>query len=462
MPPAPSDPTRPPIGFIGTGLMGASMAGHLLAAGHPLHVLNRTRAKAEPLLARGAFWHDRPAAVAAAAGIVITMLGDPADVEEVYLGGTDRVPAGEGLVDHARPGGLLIDMTTSSPALAERIAAVAAARDLACLDAPVSGGDIGARNAALIIMAGGDEAAFARAEPLFGLLGRSATLLGPAGSGQRCKLANQVAVIQHECVHGICHLTFGSTGPTWLGEGLAELGNYWKDGDRAIDLPTPVIAYLQSVNPKRRLLEIAVPGRAVADTWQDYAWRWALCHLLANNPNYANRFVPLAIGLMEERPGVSFEGVYGPVAREVSFEYDQFLATLGNGYRSDLTAWPWQAKFQRLSDSGEAVVKIKAKAGWQASRVLVDSGEAFEVVADGTWRIAAAGQPLDADGEKDGRGRLVAAVFADESLSREIPLGRKTALESPAAGQLFLRCADAWTELADNDGEVTVTIRRAP
>ena len=194
MSPAPSDPTSPPIGFIGTGLMGASMAGHLLAAGHPLHVLNRTRAKAEPLLTRGAFWHDRPAAVAAAAGIVITMLGDPADVEEVYLGGTDRVPAGEGLVDHARPGGLLIDMTTSSPALSQRIAAVAAARGLACLDAPASGGDTGARNAVLIIMAGGDEAAFARAEPLFGLLGRSATLLGPAGSGQRCKLANQVAV----------------------------------------------------------------------------------------------------------------------------------------------------------------------------------------------------------------------------------------------------------------------------
>jgi len=285
--------------------------------------------------------------------------------------------------------------------------------------------------------------------------------LGPQRHARLYSCADH-GVIQHECVHGICHLTFGSTGPTWLSEGLAELGNYWKDGDRAIDLPAPVIAYLQSVSPKRRLLEIAVPGRAVADTWQDYAWRWALCHLLANNPNYANRFVPLAIGLMEERPGVSFEGVYGPVAREVSFEYNQFLATLGNGYRSDLTAWPWQAKFQRLSDSGEAVVKVKAKAGWQASRVMVDSGEAFEVVADGTWRIAAAGQPLDADGEKDGRGRLVAAVFADESLSREIPLGRKTSLESPAAGQLFLRCADAWTELADNDGEVTVTIRRAP
>jgi len=145
----------------------------------------------------------------------------------------------------------------------------------------------------------------------------------------------------------------------------------------------------------------------------------------------------------------------------VSYEYDQFLATLGNGYRSDLTAWPWQAKFQPLADGGEVTVKVKAKGGWQPSRVLVESGDRLEMAAAGTWRIATAGQPLDADGEKDGRGRLVAAVFADFALTPEIPLGAKTTLEPPAAGQLFLRCADAWTELADNDGEVTVTIRRA-
>jgi hypothetical protein len=268
-------------------------------------------------------------------------------------------------------------------------------------------------------------------------------------------------VIQHECVHGICHLAFGSTGPTWLAEGLAELGNYWKDGDRAIDVPGGVMAYLQQAQPRRKLLEIAVPGRTEAGTWQDYAWRWALCHLLANNPNYADRFVPLAIGLMEERPGVSFESVYGPVAREISFEYDQFLSTLGNGFRSDLTAWPWQATFQRLAAGRDATVRIKARAGWQASRVLVEAGDRVEIVADGTWKIAAAGQPLDAAGEADGRGRLSAAVFADFALTPEIPLGAKTTLDPPSAGQLFLRCADAWTELADNDGEVTVTIRRA-
>ncbi len=190
------DPSAPPplidrrVGFVGTGIMGASMACHLLDAGCTLHVHNRTRPKAEPLLARGATWHDTAEAVAAESDVVITMLGYPADVEQVCLGGGGRM----GLVAAARPGTLLIDMTTSSPALAARIAAAAAARGLGALDAPVSGGDVGARNATLVIMCGGDEAAFARALPLLLRLGRSVTRLGAAGAGQRCKLANQVAV----------------------------------------------------------------------------------------------------------------------------------------------------------------------------------------------------------------------------------------------------------------------------
>lgn len=197
--PAPRPLVDRRIGFIGTGIMGASMAGHLLAAGCTLTVHNRSRAKAADLLGRGATWRDTPEEVAAASDVVITMLGYPADVEQVYLGagGEPAVGAGPrraGLVATARPGTLLIDMTTSSPTLAARIAAACAARGLAALDAPVSGGDIGARNATLVIMAGGDEEAFVRALPLFDRLGRSATRLGGAGAGQRCKLANQVAV----------------------------------------------------------------------------------------------------------------------------------------------------------------------------------------------------------------------------------------------------------------------------
>ena len=185
-----------PVGFVGTGIMGCSMAGHLLAVGHELHVFNRTRQKAQPLLAAGAHWHDDPGSVAAASDVVITMLGLPTDVEEVYFGRGDSGTQshGAGLLNRGRPGTLLIDMTTSSPALAARIAAVATARGLAAIDAPVSGGDVGAKNATLVIMAGGDTAAFARARPVLDRLGKSVTLLGPAGAGQRCKLANQIAV----------------------------------------------------------------------------------------------------------------------------------------------------------------------------------------------------------------------------------------------------------------------------
>jgi 3-hydroxyisobutyrate dehydrogenase len=180
----------PTVGFVGTGIMGASMAGHLLAAGHPLHVFNRTRSKAEPLLAAGAVWCESPEEVAASAEIVITIVGMPTDVEEVYFGHDGN----GGILAAATSGSLLIDMTTSSPSLAERIAAAAFDRSLAAVDAPVSGGDVGARNGTLVIMAGGEEAAYERALPLFELMGKSVTRLGPAGAGQRCKLANQVAV----------------------------------------------------------------------------------------------------------------------------------------------------------------------------------------------------------------------------------------------------------------------------
>jgi 3-hydroxyisobutyrate dehydrogenase len=180
--------SRPlPIAFIGTGVMGRSMAAHLQRAGHPLHVHNRTRAKAAALLEAGAVWHDTAGSAAAEAEVVMTILGFPRDVEETYL-------VEGGIVARARPGALLIDLTTSSPLLARRIAAAAAARGLAALDAPVSGGDVGARDGTLVIMAGGEPEAFARARPLLELMGRNLALLGPAGSGQHCKMANQIAV----------------------------------------------------------------------------------------------------------------------------------------------------------------------------------------------------------------------------------------------------------------------------
>ena len=180
-------PEKPAIAFVGTGVMGRSMAGHLRKAGHALHIHNRSKAKALPLIEAGATWHASAGSAAAEADVVITMLGFPKDVEETYL-------APGGIVERARGGALLVDMTTSSPLLARRISAVASSRGLAALDAPVSGGDVGAREARLVIMVGADADAYQRAHPVLSLMGANISHQGPPGAGQHCKMANQIAV----------------------------------------------------------------------------------------------------------------------------------------------------------------------------------------------------------------------------------------------------------------------------
>ena len=179
-------PDNERIGFIGLGVMGASMAGHLLRAGYPLTVYTRTKAKADGLVGEGAAWADTPAALAAECDVIVTIVGYPADVEEVYLGE-------QGVLKTVQPDTVLIDMTTSSPLLARRIAEAAEAKSCHALDAPVSGGDVGAREARLSIMIGGDPEAFQRVLPILQIMGKNVVLQGPAGAGQLTKMANQIA-----------------------------------------------------------------------------------------------------------------------------------------------------------------------------------------------------------------------------------------------------------------------------
>ena len=183
------------VGFIGIGVMGKSMALHLQNEGYDLHVFTRTKDKAAELVERGGTWQATPGDVAAAADIIITMIGTPKDVEEVYL-------AEDGLLARARHGAVVIDMTTSSPQLAERIYELAKERGVSALDAPVSGGDIGAQEGTLSIMVGGDRDAFEKALPLFEIMGKNIVYQGSAGSGQHCKMANQIAVAS--TMIGVC------------------------------------------------------------------------------------------------------------------------------------------------------------------------------------------------------------------------------------------------------------------
>ncbi len=175
------------IGWIGTGVMGASMCEHLLRANFPLTVHTRTKAKADGLLQQGAQWVGSAADILAEVDVVCTMVGFPDDVREIYL-------SKNGLLAQARPGQLFVDFTTSDPNLAVKIAACAQEREAVALDAPVSGGDVGAKQGTLSIMVGGASSAFEALQPVFRTFGKVLVHHGQAGCGQHAKLCNQITI----------------------------------------------------------------------------------------------------------------------------------------------------------------------------------------------------------------------------------------------------------------------------
>ncbi len=197
----PLSPSTARIGWIGTGVMGAPMCGHLLAAGYRVTVHNRSDGRLAPLVERGAVRAATPRAVAESSDVVFTIVGFPRDVREVTLGP-------DGTLAGARPGTILVDMTTSEPALAVEIAAAAKARGVHAVDAPVSGGDVGAREARLSVMVGGDPEPVAALAPLFALLGKTVVHQGPPGSGQHAKMVNQILIAS--TMVGVCEaLVYG-------------------------------------------------------------------------------------------------------------------------------------------------------------------------------------------------------------------------------------------------------------
>lgn len=175
------------IGWIGTGVMGAAMCGHLQKAGYPIAVHNRTKSKADELVKNGAVWCDTPRQAAEQSDVVFSIVGYPADVEEIYFGET-------GILAGMRKEGIIVDMTTSEPTLAERIYAEAAEKGVEALDAPVSGGDVGAKEARLAIMVGGKKEVFDQVKPLFEIMGKNIAYMGEAGAGQHTKAANQIHI----------------------------------------------------------------------------------------------------------------------------------------------------------------------------------------------------------------------------------------------------------------------------
>ncbi len=180
-------PQNTNVGFIGTGVMGKSMVRHLMKGSYPVHIYSRTKKKAEELIAEGAVWEESVAALASRCQVIFTIVGFPPDVEDVYLGE-------EGILKNIASGGYVIDMTTSKPELAATIADQAREKGVLSLDAPVSGGDVGARDGKLSIMVGGEKEVFDTILPLFELMGTNIVYQGAAGSGQHTKMCNQIII----------------------------------------------------------------------------------------------------------------------------------------------------------------------------------------------------------------------------------------------------------------------------
>jgi hypothetical protein len=267
---------------------------------------------------------------------------------------------------------------------------------------------------------------------------------------------------QHEAVHAYCIHAFGRTGPVWYAEGMAEMGQYWRTDDSSVNAHQVVIEYLRAAEPKS-LNEIVNAEEFTGDSWQNYAWRWALCHLLANNPNYAPRFRPLGLGLLTEQADASFERVYGDMAKEITFEYRQFLKHIEKGYRADLCGWNWKTKFKTIRTGAVISVDIEARKGWQPTHVTLIKGEEYEFSAGGTWTLSKDGEPVNADGGDGARGKLVGAVLTDKlgeyELGEPFELGTFGTFTAPDGGDLYLRCNENWSEIADNKGKLAVKLK---
>jgi len=192
---AKAEPGKTRVGWIGTGVMGRWMCAHIQSKGYAMTVYNRNKAKAQPLIDAGAVWADTPKAAAERSDILFAIVGFPKDVREVFLGS-------QGALSGSRPGMVLVDMTTSEPSLAKEIYEAAKGKGVASIDAPVSGGDVGARNAALSIMVGGDADAIEAVRPLFECMGKAIVHQGPAGAGQHTKMVNQILIATN--MIGVC------------------------------------------------------------------------------------------------------------------------------------------------------------------------------------------------------------------------------------------------------------------
>jgi len=314
-------------------------------------------------------------------------------------------------------------------------------------------------------------------------------------------VCDRPGIAEHESVHAYCTAAFGACGPDWYREGMADMAYYRRRGERDVRLPAESLASLKQGKP-RTLHEIVNKGQFTGalsksvdsllvkheslqsapghtgqpknvplEAWlpehaadvktarESYLWSWALCHMLCENPNYADRFRALGQGYLTGREA-TFEQAFGPMEREICFEYDLFLKHVEQGYRVDLCVWDWNKPSVSAAERAAVVANIRAARGYQASGLKVRAGEEIAYAATGNWTLGDGGEALSADGDRERQGRLVGVVLDQYRLGEPFELGSRGTFKAPGAGKLYLRCLDAWNSLADNQGAISVRLSR--
>ncbi len=267
----------------------------------------------------------------------------------------------------------------------------------------------------------------------------------------------RTSIVQHEAVHAYAYYAFGHCGPPWYAEGMAEMGSYWIEGDTTVTAPRHVTEYLRRSKP-RKVKEITTGETGKIGSWQNYCWRWALCHLLATNKNYSKKFRPLGLAMLTKKKG-SFSSTYGKQLRELEFEYGFFLKHVQPGFDAERCSWDWDARFRKLKPTKSVRFVIRADRGWQASRVRLEAGQKYKLTAEGSWQLTKDGEPVSASGTNNS-GQLVGVVMTKMKLGEPFVIGEEHEYMPRVTGDLYLRCGDAWNSLGDNSGEISVSAEK--
>jgi hypothetical protein len=270
--------------------------------------------------------------------------------------------------------------------------------------------------------------------------------------------AARTSTVQHEAVHAFSYYSFGHCGPEWYSEGMAEMGSHWVEGASSVTAPRHITQYLRRSEPKSvKDITTGKPGKATS--WRDYAWRWALCHLLANNENYSRKFRPLGLNMLAKKRG-SFTGTYGKQLKELEFEFEFFLNHVQPGFDANRCRWDWGARFKQPKPGKPFRSTVKADRGWQPSGVRVEEGQSYRLTAEGSWKLEEESDAITFTGTKIGsdQGGIEAVIMNRMDLTEPFAVDDSGSFTAVESGDLYIRCRDNWNALADNSGEVTVLI----